>query len=91
MNIKYRFRLYPNIVCDDNKTLWQLEHFKNKRTFPLKKLTFNSNRKAFRIYSQWVTRKRLLELKIEVIEVLETDLSACDVMINQLNEVLNNS
>lgn len=66
MVIKYRFKLYPNIVCDDNKTLWQLEHFKNKRTYPRKKLTYNDTRKAFRIYSQWVSRKRLLGLMIEV-------------------------
>ena len=39
MIIKYEFKLYPNIVCDDKKQLWQLEHFRNKRTYPTKKLT----------------------------------------------------
>lgn len=71
MVIKYRFKLYPNIVCDDNKQLWQLEHFYNKRTYPKKKLIYNSKRKAFRIKSQWVSRKRLLKFMIPTYEVIE--------------------
>ena len=88
MIIKYRFKLYPNIVCDDNKTLWQLEHFKNKRTFPEKKLIYNSDRKAFRISSQWVSRKRLLGLKIEVLEIIKPELSTCELMIKELQSIL---
>jgi hypothetical protein len=30
--IKARFRIYTNIICDDKKTLWELEHCKNNRT-----------------------------------------------------------
>ena len=60
--IKHRFKLYPYIICDDNKTLWQIEHFKNKRTYPQKRLAYNDKRKAFRINSQWVSRKRLIKL-----------------------------
>ena len=71
MVIKYRFKLYPNIVCDDNKTLWQLDHFKNNRTYPKKKLVYNPIRKAFRINSQWVSRNRLLKFKIPVTEIIE--------------------
>ena len=62
MVIKARFKIYDNIVCGDDRKLYQLEHFKNKRVFPFKKLTYNSNRKAYRIYSQWVSKKRLYKL-----------------------------
>ena len=75
MNVKYRFNLYPNIICDDNKTLYQLEHFCNKRTHPFKKLTYNKKRKAFRIKSQWVSRNRLLKLKYESEEFIGINLS----------------
>jgi len=66
MIIKYKFKHYPHVVATDKKELWQLSHFKRRRTCPTKKLTYNSERKAFRINSQWVSRKRLLKLKYEV-------------------------
>ena len=90
MIIKYEFKLYPNIVCDDKKQLWQLEHFRNKRTYPTKKLTYNEDRKAFRIRSQWVSRKRLLRLKIEV-DVFKDipELSVLNKLINDLKTVSN--
>ena len=90
MVIKYRFKFYPHIVCDDHKTLWQLEHFKNKRTSPLKKLTYNSNRKAYRINSQWVSKNRLYKLKIPVSEKTKPIqiISATQNVINQLQELL---
>lgn len=91
MVIKYRFKFYPHIVCDDNKTLWQLEYFKNKRTFPLKKLVYNADRKAFRINSQWVSRKRLLKFKIPVDEVVKDydPLSISQKLIRELESVIN--
>ena len=82
MVIKYRFKFYLNIVCDNNKTLWQLEHFKTRRTCYLKKLTYNEDRKAFRINSQWVSRKRLIKFKYEVDEILE------DINISSLDRLL---
>ena len=90
MIIKYEFKLYPNIVCDDKKQLWQLEHFRNKRTYPTKKLTYNEDRKAFRIRSQWVSRKRLLKLKIEV-DVFKDipEFSVLNKLINDLKTVSN--
>jgi hypothetical protein len=74
MVIKYRFKHYPYIVATDKKELWQLEHFKKFRTCPKKKLTYNIKRKAFRINSQWVSRKRLLKFKYKVNEVLDDDI-----------------
>ena len=44
MKVKARFKIYENIVCSDDKKLYQLEHFKNKRTFPFKELTYNKDR-----------------------------------------------
>ena len=37
IEIKYKFKLYENIVCDDENTLYQLQHFNkaSKRTFSL--------------------------------------------------------
>lgn len=70
MNIKYRFKIYDNIVCDDSKTLYQLEHFYSKYTYPFKKLTYNDKRKAYRIKSQWVSKRRLYKLIYSVEEDL---------------------
>jgi hypothetical protein len=60
----YEFRLYHDVVCDENKVLWQLEHVKNKRTVPLKKLIFNPIRKAYRINSLWVSKNRLIKFMV---------------------------
>jgi uncharacterized protein YqiB (DUF1249 family) len=59
MKFIYTFRIYKNIVVNENKELYQLEHFRNKYTYPFKRLTYNENRKAYRINSQWVSKKRL--------------------------------
>lgn len=71
MIIKARFKVYDYIVCDDNRKLYQLKHFKNKRTFPFKELTYNTNRKAYRIYGQWVSKNRLLKLMIQTNETID--------------------
>lgn len=59
MRFIYKFKIYENFAVNDNKELYQLEHFKNKRVYPFRKLTYNKDRKAYRIYSQWVSKKRL--------------------------------
>lgn len=85
MVIKARFRIYEHMVCDDNRTLYQLEHFKNRRTFPFKKLTYNKDRKAYRIYGQWVTKKRLRKLMVLVKdEMPEGNLSDLEMLIKKL-------
>lgn len=90
MVIKYRFKFYENIVCGNDKKLYQLEHFKSKRVFPFKELTYNKERKAYRINSQWVSKKRLYRLMIptdEKIAVFE-EKTVLDKLLSDLNVVL---
>ena len=76
--LKARFKLYEYIICNDKRELWQLEFCKNNRTQYLHQLTYNDKRKAYRINSQWVTKKRLKKLiilcheKIILVEAQET-------------------
>lgn len=63
--VKARFKIYEHIICNDKKELWQLEFCKNNRTRYLRKLTYNDKRKAYRINSQWVSKKRLYKLMIQ--------------------------
>ena len=65
IEIKYKFKLYENIVCDDKNILYQLQHFNkaSKRTFSLRKLTFNEKRNAYRIKGVWVKKENLHKLK----------------------------
>lgn len=64
INIQYRFKLYPNVIVDDKKNLVQLQYFnlRTKRTVSLKILKYDEKRKAYRIESNWVSKKRLLKL-----------------------------
>jgi hypothetical protein len=64
LEIEGKFKMFPHVVCGSDKKLYQLVHFKKRRTCYFKKLTYNSDRKAYRINSQWVTKKRLLKLII---------------------------
>lgn len=65
INVFCSFKIYNHVICDDKKQLWQLETCPRKRTIPLRKLTFNNNRKAYRINGNWVSKDRLLKLRIE--------------------------
>lgn len=74
LNIKARFKFYPNVVCGSDRVLYQLSHFKRRRSCPFKKLTYNPERKAFRINSQWVSKKKmysLIILKKETINIIK--------------------
>ena len=62
--VKARFNIYKHIICNDKRELWQLEYSNNNRTKYLRKLTYNDKRKAYRINSQWVSKKRLHKLII---------------------------
>jgi len=64
INILHRFKKFPFVVCATDGLLYQLENCPRKRTIPFKKLTYNEKRDAYRINSQWVTRKQLQKLKI---------------------------
>jgi ribosomal protein S12 len=65
INVVCEFKPYDKIVCDDKRNLWQLEYCPKKRTIPLRKLTYNPKRNAYRINSLWVSKVRLLKLRIE--------------------------
>lgn len=65
INLVCEFKIYNSVVCDDKRQLWQLECYTVKRTIPMRILTFNEKRKAYRINSIWVSKKRLLKLMIE--------------------------
>ena len=73
MIIQARFKIYDYVVCGENKKLYQLSHFKNKRTFPFKELTYNSKRKAYRVYGQWVSKNRLYMLIVLKEEILDLE------------------
>ena len=65
INVVCDFKFYPHIICDDNRTLWQIEHFKSKKVRPLKKIIFNSHCNAYRINSLRVSRNRLLKFRVD--------------------------
>ena len=62
INVICRFRLFPQIVCDDNKSLWKLEEKTGRRNKPFRKLTFNSDKQAYRINRVWVTKKSYIKI-----------------------------
>jgi len=61
-----RFKVYENIVCLNDGTLYQLQHCPRKRTKMFRKLSYNEKRDAYYINGGLVTRKRLEELKFNV-------------------------
>ena len=65
IQIKYKFKLYDNVVCDAKGFLYQLQHFNkaSKKTFRLRMLTYNEQRKAYRIKGSWVKKATLHKLK----------------------------
>jgi len=65
INVVCEFKIYNSVVCDDKKQLWQLETYTGKRTIPMRILTFNDKRNAYRINSLWISKNRLLDLRIE--------------------------
>ena len=71
INVICRFKLFPQIVCDDNRTLWKLEEKTGKRNKPFRKLTYNESKKAYRINGLWITKSRLLNLRYDVVESIE--------------------
>lgn len=70
INVKARFKIYQYIICDDKRQIWQLSHFKNKRTYDLKIIKYNEKRNGYRINSNWVQRNRLINLMIKCEEKL---------------------
>lgn len=68
LDIKYRFKMFTFLVCGIDSKLYQLTHFKRKRTCYFKEIKYNKVRKGYRINSLWVSVKRLHKLKYNSIE-----------------------
>jgi hypothetical protein len=68
INILYRFKIYVHLVVDDKKNIWELPNFSNKRTKPLRKLTYYKEREAYRYNNGYLKRSRLAKLMYKSIE-----------------------
>ena len=73
INILYRFYLYPHLVVDDKRNIWELPHFSNKRTKNLRKLTYYKERDAYRYNNGYLKRSRLAKLMYESKEIYGKD------------------
>lgn len=71
LEIKGRFKFYPYLVCGVDKEIYQLTHFKKRRTCYFKHIKYNDKRKGYQINSVWVSKNRLIKNFIEKIEVIE--------------------
>lgn len=71
LEIKGRFKFYPHLVCGTDKKIYQLTHFKKRRTCYFKEIKLNENRNGYRINSQWVSRNNLLKYFIPSNEIIE--------------------
>ncbi len=71
INIKARFKFYPYIVCRDKRELFQLRHFKGKRTLSFRKIKYSKKRNGYLINRNWVSRTRMID-KRNIILVDET-------------------
>ena len=75
--ITYRFKIYTNLVVDNNKNIWELPNFSNGRTKNLRKLTYYEPRKAYRYNNGYLKKDRLYNLMYEVSEVYGFKNSNC--------------
>lgn len=74
LEIKARFKFYPNVVCGVDRKLYQLTHFKNRKTIYFHELKYNVKRNSYCINSQNVSKNRMLDknniiLKREIINI----------------------
>ena len=74
LNIKGRFKFYPNLVCGVDRKIYQLTHFKKRRTCYFKEIVLNKERNGYRVDGNWVSRNRLLNdnnfiPKLEVVDI----------------------
>ena len=60
LKIKGRFKWYPNLVCGVDRKIYQLTHFKKRRTCYFREIKYNNKRKGFQIDSTWIPKSRLL-------------------------------
>ena len=71
LEIKGRFKFYTYLVCGVDKKIYQLTHFKKRRTCYFKHIEYNEERNGYRVNSQWVSKNRLINNFIEKSEVIE--------------------
>lgn len=67
--ITYRFKIYTNLVVDNNRNIWELPNFSNKRTKNLRKLSYYEPRQAYRYNNGYIKKERLYNLMYKVNEV----------------------
>jgi hypothetical protein len=77
INILYRFKIYTHLVVDDQKNIWELEHCYNKRTKPLRKITYYKERDAYRYNNGYLKHSRLVKLMYKSVETYGHEVSEC--------------
>ena len=77
INILYRFKIYTNLVVDDNKNIYELPNFSNKRTKDLRILSYYEPRKAYRYNNGYIKKEKLYKLMYKVSEIYGTETSIC--------------
>lgn len=77
INILYRFKIYENLVVDDNKNIWELPTLLSRRNKKLRKLTYYKKRDAYRYNNGYLKRSRLAKLMYESVETYGQDASVC--------------
>ena len=75
INILYRFKIYTNLVVDDNKNIYELPNFSNKITKDLRILSYYEPRKAYRYNNCYIKKEKLYKLMYKVNEVYGTETS----------------
>jgi len=65
LKIKGRIKNYANLVVGEDKNIYQLAHFKNKRTIPFRKLKYYPKRKAYGYNGSYFSKSRMLKLYYE--------------------------
>lgn len=77
INILYRFKIYTNLVVDYEKNIWELPNCYNKRTKPLRMLTYYKQRDAYRYNNGYLKRSRLAKLMYKSIEIYGYEKTDC--------------
>ena len=62
LKIKGRIKNYPNLVVGEDRNIYQLAHFSNKRTIPFRQLKYYPERNAYGYNGSYFSRSRMLKL-----------------------------
>ena len=74
LEIKGIFKFYPYLVCGVDRKIYQLTHFKRRRTVYFREVKYNEKRNGYQINGSWVSKNRLLNInnfipKLETINI----------------------